>query len=730
MALAVNDIESGYAYLPRVTFELSENELMSYKRAGDYLNVNDIDVVSLQHEFGIFGGPSGSHILELLRELRMPIITTLHTVLRDPDPTQLEVMNEIIQVSSRLVVMSQLGADYLETIYHVPPEKIDFIHHGIPDMPFVDPNFYKDRFGVEGKTVLLTFGLLSANKGIENVIQALPEIIKRYPNLVYIVLGATHPNVLRTDGEVYRDSLIRMAEDLGVSQSVIFDNRFVTLDELVEYIGAADLYVTPYLNPEQITSGTLAYTVGAGKAVISTPYYYAEELLAEDRGILVPFGAPDAISEKVIYLLDNEAERHAMRKRAYMYGREMVWSKVAQHYMDSFEQARQQPIIRPISTTFSKRLNEISELPPLNLYHLSRLTDDTGILQHAILSLPNYHEGYTTDDNARALIVSTQLEENGELWFTEAEEFANRYLSFLWYAYNQDAGLFRNFLSYERSWLEDVGSHDSHGRAIWSLGWVCGRSTNETLRSVAGILFNWALPAILEFTSPRAWSFALLGIREYLKRFAGDRTAQSIGKELVDRLMSLYQSNNAPDWHWFEQRVTYSNASLSHALLASADWQGRKDMVDIGLESLNWLASLQRSAEGFFSPIGSNGFYMKGTQKAGFDQQPIEASAMVAACLEAFQITGDNFWNHEAQRSFQWFLGANALGLPLYDPKTGGCRDGLHPDRANQNQGAESTLAFLHTLLLMRQSEQKLKISSGQTSPITILPLKTEASKQ
>jgi hypothetical protein len=654
----------------------------------------------------------------------MPIVTTLHTVLKNPDQAQLRVMKEISRLSSRLVVMSKRGVEFLKTVYKVPEEKIDFIHHGVPDMPFVDPNFYKDLFGVEGKVVLLTFGLLSPNKVIENVIKALPAVLEKFPNLVYIVLGATHPNVLEEEGEAYRESLIETAKALQVCDHVIFDPRFVTLDELIEYIGASDIYITPYLNPAQITSGTLAYTLGAGKAIISTPYWYAEELLADGRGVLVPFANPNAISDQIIALLENEADRHAMRKRAYLLGREMIWPKVAARYMQTFERARQEPIVRQISTQVTKDIGvEREDIPSLNLYHLSRMTDSTGILQHAVITLPNYKEGYATDDNARALVVSILLEKLGEDLFTDADEFAARYLAFLWFAYNRPLARFRNFLGYDRRWMEDVGSEDSHGRAIWSLGMVCGDSTKEHLRSVAGTLFSWALPSVVEFSSPRAWSFALLGIRDYLVRFSGDRTVQTIGRELADKLVDLYRVNSCPDWHWFEDVVTYDNARLSHALISTAEWTASKEMLDIGLESLNWLSNIQRSEAGHFSPIGSNGFLRRGAEKASFDQQPVEASGMVSASLAAYQVTGDPYWQRDAKRCLMWFLGENDLGLSLYDPNTGGCRDGLHPDRANQNQGAESTLAFLMSLLEYRLVVEGAVALDGRSTSYTVVPL-------
>jgi hypothetical protein len=605
--------------------------------------------------------------------------------------------------------MSERGSAFLQEIYGIDRSKIDFIPHGIPDVPFVDPSFHKDLFGVEGKLVLLSFGLLSTNKGIENVISALPAIVEKYPNVVYIILGATHPNVVRNEGEKYRLSLEWLAQEMGVESHVIFYNRFVSIEELVEFISAADIYITPYLNETQIVSGTLAYTVGAGKAVISTPYWYAQELLADERGALVPFRDPAAISAQVIDLLDNEAKRHAMRKRAYMLGREMIWPRVALRYMKSFERARaermhftkeQIPAVKPLD-------QRPGELPPLKLDHLQRMTDDTGMLQHALFSIPNYREGYTTDDNARALIIAALLEELG---ISESYELASRYLAFLWYAFNTETGRFRNFMDYQRHWLEASGSDDSHGRALLALGTVLGRSNTPALQSMAGRLFERALPGIGATTSPRAWAFALIGIHEYLRRFTGDRRASQVREELAGRLLALYERNRSEEWHWFEDVLTYCNAALPHAMLLCGHSMPNAAMSEVGLESLAWLADLQRAdvSGKHFVPIGSNGFYPQGSERARFDQQPVEAQVTVAACLEAHRLTGEKRWRKEAQRAFEWFLGRNDLDLPVYDPTTGGCRDGLHPDRPNENQGAESTLAFLQSLLELRLAENAL----------------------
>jgi len=709
IAVPINDIEDGYAYPARVRFELKEKDIDSYHRAADFLNSNNVDLVCLQHEYGIFGGKAGSHILALLRELHMPIVTTLHTILRDPDPDQQRVLKEVAALSDRLIVMSKRGADFLQGIYGVSPEKVDFIPHGIPDLPFIDPSFHKDLFGVEGKTVLLSFGLLSANKGIENVIAALPAILARHPNVVYIVLGATHPHVKKLDGEAYRLSLQWLAQEKGVEDHVVFYNRFVSLEELVEFIGAADIYITPYLNPMQITSGTLAYTLGAGKTVISTPYWYAEEMLADGRGVLVPFRDPAALAHQVIDLLDNDAKRHAIRKRAYLFGRHMVWPKVAHCYMESFARARADRRHFSLPGFTVKVLNKrAGELPLVKLDHLRHMADETGMLQHAIFTVPNYHEGYTTDDNARALMVSTLLEELGN---GEALGLATRYLAFVWYAFNRETRRFRNFMNYQRHWLEDSGSDDSHGRALWALGTVLGRSNTPALHSMAGWLFEQALPAIVATTSPRAWAFALIGVHEYLQRFAGDRRAGQIREELAGRLMALYQGHRSDEWRWYEDVLTYCNAVIPHALLMCGQTIPNNAMTEAGLESLRWLADVQSAdgAGGHFVPIGSNGFFKRGGERVRFDQQPVEAQAMVSACLEAERITGDDSWRKQARRAFEWFLGRNDLNCSIYDPTTGGCRDGLHPDRPNQNQGAESTLAFLQALLELRLADHALQ---------------------
>jgi glycosyltransferase involved in cell wall biosynthesis len=611
LALPVNDTDEGYLYPERVRFELSEGNLSSYRQAADFLNFSKIDLVCLQHEFGIFGGPAGSHILELLRGLRMPVVTTLHTVLREPNSDQRMVMDEIAGLSDRLIVMSQLSAEILREVFHVPASKIDMIPHGVPDVPFIDPNFYKDCFGTEGKTVMLTFGLLSPNKGIENVIQALPAILSEHPNVVYMVAGVTHPHIRRREGDQYRHRLEEMARDLGVASHVIFHNKFVSAQELSELIGSADIYITPYKHKAQVVSGTLARALSAGKAIISTPYLHAIELLENNRGVLVPFDDPHAIADKTLELLRDETARHAMRKRAYLHARSMVWNRVAQEYMGSFERVYNERLRNPQATFSAKNTEKtLDRIPAIKLDHLYRMTDDTGIVEHAVFVVPNYPEGYSTDDNARALIVAILLEEIGVGAPPGSVDLASRYMAFLWLAFDQTTKRFRNCLSFDRQWQESEGSEDSHGRALWGLGTVLGKSKDDGLRGAAGRLFELAVPAAVDFQSPRACAFALLGLHEYLDSFPGDRAALTAARALADRLMASFHKYQAEEWEWFENSLSYSNARLPQALVRSGIRFGNPDMEAVGLRALNWLVTIQRSGvNGHFVPIGSEGFY-------------------------------------------------------------------------------------------------------------------------
>ncbi|MCU0779969.1 MAG: glycosyltransferase family 4 protein [Akkermansiaceae bacterium] len=717
-AAAVNDRSGGYPYPQRVRFELQEKDLHSYRRAADFLNFHNADVLSLQHEFGIFGGPAGSHVLALLREVRMPVVTTLHTLLRDPNPAQRKVMEELVRRSDRLVVMAAKGAEILRESYAVPDSKVDVIPHGIPDLPFADSRLSKAQFGIEGRVVLLTFGLLGPGKGIEHVIEALPAIVSRHPQVVYVVLGATHPHLVEREGESYRLSLERLAEDRGVKEHVIFHNRFVSADELAEFIGATDIYLTPYPNEAQITSGTLAYVFGAGKAVVSTPYWHACELLADGRGILVPFHDAAAIARGVCEYLGDPVLLEWTRQEAYRQGRAMIWPAVARRYLDSFQRARSDRRVLPRTAFAGWTLaSRPQALPPLRLDHLVRMSDGTGLFQHALFSVPDLHHGYCTDDNARALILCVLLDELGDRPpRVDLEDLATRYLAFLAAALDRASGRFRNFMSHGRQWLEPCGSEDSQGRALWALGTCAARSRCDGHRRLARYLFEHGLPAVALFTSPRALAFSLLGLHELLQMFPAHEPSLAMRQLLTGELLRLWHACATENWPWFEDSLTYDNARLSQALLLTGHALPHADALEAGLKSLHWLVSLQQTQAGHFRPIGSNGFYRRNGERADFDQQPVEAQAMVAACLSAGRITGDGAWRREARRAFEWFLGRNDLGEALYDPKTGGCSDGLHRDRVNENQGAESTLAFHLSLAEMNQADTQA-VHPGGTNP-------------
>jgi glycosyltransferase involved in cell wall biosynthesis len=715
--VAVTDRPDAYEYPVEVKYDFPQQDLKAYRQAAVYLKERDVEVVCLQHEYGIFGGPAGEYLLTLLRELDMPIVTTLHTVLKNPDEAQRRVLRELARLSAKLVVMTERGRQFLETIYEVPAEKIEVIAHGIPDVPYAeDPSPFKEALGVAGRRTLLTFGLLSPNKGIEHVIRALPEVVQEVPDLLYLIVGATHPNLVRERGEEYRESLQKLARELGVEQHVQFHNKFLALNELTQYIQAADVYITPYLNPAQITSGTLAYCFGCGKAVVSTPYWHAEELLADDRGVLIPFADSGTTAQALRNLFRDDAHREHLRRQAYALGREMIWARVAEQYDALFCQVSQHRPLR--SVRVAQRSAQTQALPPLRLDHLHRLTDSTGIIQHARYTLPFREEGYCTDDNARALILTTWLDGSDLILDARVPVLMDTYASFLNHAFLESTGRFRNFMSYGREWLEEMGSEDSHGRALWALGTLLAQTRRADLRAWAIERFDQAIGAIEATTSPRAWAYAMLGIHEYLNCLGGDRRMRALQTELAQRLVTLHRRTAQPHWFWFETKLTYDNARLCEALLASGD----EEAMRLGVHTLEWLRDIQTSPEGHFQPIGNDGFYEFGKPRAQFDQQPLEAAAMVAAALRAHQFTGMEVWLKEAWKAFGWFTGRNDLGLSLYDEASAGCFDGLQTDRVNRNQGAESTLAYLMawTELKLSLDRQTERVQRGK-SPVVRL---------
>ncbi len=697
--VAMNDRPEGHDYPAAVRFQISQNKLNEYSLAAGFLNMRNPDVVCLQHEYGIYGGQRGSFIIELVQKLKMPLITTLHTVLRDPVPQEHQIISQLSELSARLVVMTERGAEFLREIYDVPETKIVVIPHGIFDVPFLDPDPCKSKFVSDDKTVILTFGLLSPGKGIEYMINALPEIVSSHPEVLYFMVGATHPHYKNESGEDYRLSLQHLAKELGVADNIVFHDRFLERDELLEIIRAADIYVTPYLNEAQIVSGTLAYAVGAGKAVVSTPYWHAQEILADGRGRLVPFKDHKALAHEINELLDHPKERLALRRAVYDYSRPMVMKKMGRRYLEVFADAETErsPVTDlPALDTLHQRKQR---LPQINLKHLRLMTDGTGILQHAKFTVPDRAHGYCVDDNARALIAITMAH---DLHKTDVSlmELSVLYLSFLDDAFDHETGRFRNFMSYDRQWLENIGSEDSHGRAVWALGVMAGWGLNDGQVAVATQLFNDALPALETFADSRSIAFPILGIQAYLRRNEDDDRVREILKALGNRLRNRFRQNATEDWHWHEETLTYDNACLPQALMACGRATNDSDMVSLGIDVLEWLRDIHLDpSAGWFAPVGNQGWFPRLGTKAHYDQQPLEAAAMVSACLEAYECTQDKAWTQLASTCFNWYLGKNAQQIKLYDHASGGCRDGLEADGVNENQGAESTLSYTLALL-------------------------------
>ncbi len=700
--VAMTDQGHDYAYPPVVGLQIKDDRPGDYERAVDFLNAGRFEIVSLQHEFGIFGGEAGSHVLALLARLRMPIVTTLHTVLAAPTLAQRSVMDQIIAASVKVVVMAEKGRDLLRTIYQVPAGKIEVIPHGIPDFPFVEPDKAKAELGYSGRTVILTFGLLSPNKGIEVMIDAMPAILLSRPDAVYVVLGATHPNFVRQQGEAYRDSLVARARALGIQEHVVFLDQFVDKATLLGFISMCDVYVTPYLNEAQMTSGTLAYSFGLGKAVVSTPYWHARELLADGRGILVPFGDAGAIGGEIAALLTDDDRRQVMRRRAYAASRGMTWQCTAERYLALFEHVRRGQRILALAWPDGPEPARDRRVPPdMQIGHFRSMCDDTGLFQHAVRSVPNRSHGYCVDDNARALLLACALNTQGEQCLSEV--LTATLTAFVQHAWNPDTRRFRNFLSFDRRWLEASGSEDSHGRTLWALG-VCARDdATQSRRQWAATLFAEALAGMEDFHSPRAWAFTLLGLDAYCAVRAADADAARMRTLLADRLSALLAAVETGDWVWFEDGLAYDNARLPQALIATGHATGKSGYLAAGLRSLRWLMALQTTPAGLFRPTGTHGFGEQRMPPRAFDQQPLEATATVSACLAAWRADGDGAWRAGAARAFAWFLGDNDLALPLVDEETGGCRDGLHPDRVNENMGGESVLSYLLALTEIRQ---------------------------
>jgi glycosyltransferase involved in cell wall biosynthesis len=711
--VAMTDHGQAYDYPASVALQIKDGNIEDYARAVDFLNAGRFDAVCLQHEFGIFGGEAGAHILDLLSRLTMPVVTTLHTVLAKPTAVQRAVTERIVEASSKVVVMANKGRELLRSVYRVPDDKIEVIPHGIPDVAFVAPDAAKAKLGFAGRSVILTFGLLSPNKGIEVMIDAMPSILKRRADALYVVLGATHPNLVREQGEAYREILTARVRELGVEDHVVFLNQFVDQTTLLEFISMCDIYVTPYLNEAQMTSGTLAYSFGLGKPVVSTPYWHARELLANGRGVLVPFGDAAAIGNEIAELLTDDARRQAMRKGAYAVSRSMTWTRTAERYMSAFENARHCHWLKVIPRSDTIAPEQQGPAPPdMQIGHFLSMCDDTGLFQHAVHSVPDRSHGYCVDDNARALLLACALNNPGEQRLSEV--LTARFAAFVQHAWNPDTRRFRNFMGFNRTWLEDSGSEDSHGRTLWALGECARTDTSPSRRKWAAALFVEALPTAETFGSPRAWAFTLLGLGAYCAVAPDDLHAQKVRHFLADKLMASLASVETPKWVWFEEGLAYDNARLPQALILAGMATQTPDHVDAGLRSLHWLMTQQTASAGHFRPVGTAGFGEQRKRPRAFDQQPVEAAASIGACLTAWRADGDAEWKAMARNVFAWFLGSNDLSVPLVDLQTGSCRDGLHPDRANENRGGESVVSFLLGLAEIRQLE---RVHGGLAKP-------------
>jgi glycosyltransferase involved in cell wall biosynthesis len=706
---AMDDHPGMYEYPPEVTMSIAEQDKSAYVAAARAIEASGAKAVWLQHEYGIFGGAAGEHILALLDRLTVPIIVTLHTILEKPNTDQRRVMEGLLRCASRVVVMAERGREILERVYGASGRSIVMIPHGVPDRDFVDPDSLKARFGWEGRKVVLTFGLLAPNKGIETLIEAMPAIVEANPNVLYAVLGATHPNLVAREGEKYRDRLKALADSLGVGANVEFIDAFLEHDELIDYLQAADVYATPYSNPAQITSGTLSYAVGVGKAVVSTPYVHATEILADGHGVLVDFGDSAAFAREINLLLGSDRNRKRLSERAYARGRTMIWPALAETAMRE---------IAAMVAAKPLRLPKCGATFPIlkpDFAAVERMSDSTGMLQHSIYSVPDRRHGYCIDDNVRALMLLTRMHELDEV---TRDKWMTIYQSFVQYAWNPDVRRFRNFMNFDRTWCEEFGSEDSNGRTLWALGVTARDARQAKHRDWAMAMFDMTASLALELGSPRAHAFCMLGAAAVLDAHPGHALARQILARFSDELLALLAKARRPEWQWFEIVLAYDNARLPEAMIRAGIALQRDDLVACGLETLDWIVDRQTSPEGRFRAVGTESFGRVYEDPLPFDQQPLEAQATVDACVAAYDATADQRWFDEANRAYRWYLGQNDLDLPLATMADGGCFDGLMPAGLNRNQGAESILALQLASCAISGLSKRVESVAGPTSAV------------
>ncbi|MEP7279787.1 MAG: glycosyltransferase family 4 protein [Bacteroidota bacterium] len=712
MVIAVSDHETSYDYPGEVAFTIRQNQQTDYIEAAAFINRSGADICILEHEFGIYGGQSGIYILPLLHRLEIPFMAVFHTVLKNPSYNERAILTEISKMAARTVVMSQKACAFLEDIYHIPREKIKVIAHGVPDLQF-DQDASKKEFKLGNKSVLLTFGLIGRNKGIETVIKALPAVVARHPDVVYIVLGKTHPAVLRHSGEEYRIYLYQLIKKLQLEKHVLFMNEFVSQRKLIKYLSAADIYITPYLNEAQITSGTLSYAVGAGCAVISTPYWHAAELLAEGRGRLFDFNSHDELSSILLDLLGKDDIMETLRCNALSYGRETTWPRIGRKYLSLGKTMLDEQLLQSPKKEIT--LNPLI-LPPFSLEHVKRMTDDTGIIQHAKFGIPNLKEGYCLDDNARALLMVLMAFKQKKHPLTV--ELMPVYLSYIHYMQNED-GTFRNFLSFSRNFLDEVGSEDSFGRAIWALGYLLGNAPNDAYFQSGREIFFKAVPFFKKLQSLRGVANSIIGVSYYLQSNPADMGMAEELRGLADKLINCYNDHRTEGWKWFEPSLTYDNAVLPLSLLHAGSTLKDEAMLKVAMESMDFLSCLTLKS-GCLSVIGNEQWYLKDGEPSLFAQQPIDAMGMVLMFQKAFRITKDKSYLDKLYASFMWFLGENDMRMSLYDYETKGCCDGLENYGVNRNQGAESTLAYLISHLTLLETFEDTYTPDKKDFPVQL----------
>ncbi|MDN3585693.1 glycosyltransferase family 4 protein [Pedobacter aquatilis] len=707
IAMNESDDLNEHQYPNEVKFVIRQQNQQDYLEAAKFINDSEVDACIIEHEFGIYGGNSGVFLLSLINNLKKPFITVLHTVLKEPNFMQQTIIKEIALKSAKIVVMSKKAVLFLTSIYQIPSAQIQLIEHGVPDLEPSSDNelLHSDLFN--NRKVLFTFGLISRNKGLETVIKALPSIVKKHPEVLYVILGNTHPGVVKHNGEEYRDSLKALAKNLGVENNIAFVNKFVSETELHQYLTACYLYITPYLNEAQITSGTLSYAVGAGAAVISTPYWHAQELLADNRGKLFDFKNDKQLAEIANSLLEDKDKHEQLKNNAYQYGLKLRWPEIGNVYINTLDEAIK--MVRKPNRAIPPII-DVDNMPALNLSHVALLTDDTGIIQHAKFGIPNLKEGYCIDDNARALILSILAYEQDKN--QKALKLMPVYLSFIQYMQRED-GNFRNFLSFNRNYLDEVGSEDSFGRTVWSLGYLICAAPNNSYREFGRELFSNAVKHFKDLKHIRSIANTIIGIGYYLKAHDGDELLINEINRLSKTLKDAYIANKDGNWHWFEDILTYDNAILPLALLNHYDVTGDLESFEIAMESIEFLNSFSFE-NGYLNPVGNAGWMKKNGKNPVYDQQALETMAMVLLYYKAFEVTKDDKYLSLMHISYEWFLGRNSLHIPLYDFETHGCADGLQFNSVNRNQGAESTLAYFisHLTVLMAAEIEFQSLSS------------------